>query len=116
MNASRRILAASGALLCGSAVALGAYASHGLEGADTSRAALAAIFAFGHGLALAVLARVLASRLAQVGLGILLAGSLVFCGSLAGAVFLSWPTVLAPAGGMLMMSGWLLLAVDAFRR
>jgi uncharacterized membrane protein YgdD (TMEM256/DUF423 family) len=114
--AARRSLSASGALLCGLAVALGAYASHGLEGAAAVRAGLAALFAFGHGLALVALPHLLTSRLARLGLAALLVGSLLFCGSLAAAVFLAWPTALAPAGGVLLMSGWLLLAVDAFKR
>lgn len=116
MTAGQRRLAGAGALLCGLAVALGAYASHGLEGADAVRAGLAALFGFGHGLALATLSRLLVSRLSLVALSALLLGSLLFCGSLVAAVFLSWPTVLAPFGGVLLMSGWLLLAADAFRR
>ena len=40
----------------------------------------------------------------------------VFSGSLLAAVFLSASTVLAPAGGVLMMIGWLALAIDALRR
>ena len=48
---SARLLAAIGALLCGLSVALGAYAAHAAGPEARSRLALAAAFAFGHGLA-----------------------------------------------------------------
>ncbi|KFL36423.1 DUF423 domain-containing protein [Arenimonas donghaensis] len=110
-----RLLAACGALACGLAVALGAYASHGLEGQAASRAGLASLFSFGHGLALFVLMRD-PGRLRLAAGGVLLAGLLLFAGSLCGAVFLGWPTRLAPFGGLLLMAGWLMIAVDALRR
>ena len=111
-----RMLSGAGALACGLAVALGAYASHGLQGEDAMRAGLAALFGFGHGLALLVLAPSAAGRLRWAGLGALALGLLLFCGSLAGAVFFDAPTRLAPAGGLLLMAGWLMIAIDAFRR
>jgi len=111
-----RLLAAAGALACGLAVALGAYASHGLDGDDARRAGLAALFAFGHGLALQWLAREDASGLRRMAAVVMLLGLVLFAGSLCGAVFLGWPTRLAPAGGLLLMMGWLLAAADAARR
>ncbi len=42
---ARRALAAFGALACAAAVGLSAYASHGLQGEDAGRVALAALFA-----------------------------------------------------------------------
>ena len=111
-----RLFAGCGALACGLAVALGAYASHGLEGEAAGRAGLAALFAFGHGLALQVLLRADAGRLRLAAGVALLAGLLLFAGSLCGAVFLGWPTRLAPAGGLLLIASWLIIAVDTFRR
>lgn len=111
-----RALSTAGALACGLAVALGAYASHGLSGDDARRAGLAALFAFGHGLALQWLAREDAAGLRRVSAMLMLLGLLLFAGSLCGAVFLGWPTRLAPAGGGLLMLAWLLAAVDAARR
>ena len=116
MSASHRALAAVGALACAAAVGLGAYASHGLDGDAARRVGLAAIFAFGHGLALLVLAPGAATRLRSAGLCALALGMALFSGSLLGAAFLSTPTALAPTGGLLLMLGWLLLAVDALRR
>ena len=46
----------------------------------------------------------------------LLAGTLLFAGSLVGNVFLQWPTALAPMGGTLMMAGWLAWAAAAVRQ
>lgn len=110
-----RALAAAGALLAAAAVTLAAYASHAVEPGAGARLSLAAAFAFGHGLALAALAPLTARRLGLGSLGLLLLGVLLFSGSLAGAHAFGWPTGLAPAGGMLMIAGWLLRAVDAVR-
>lgn len=111
-----RLFAAFGAVACGLAVALGAYASHGLEGEAAGRAGLAALFAFGHGLALQLLLRETSGRLRVLAAGAMLAGLLLFAGSLCGAVFLGWPTRLAPAGGLLLIVSWLMIAVDSLRR
>jgi uncharacterized membrane protein YgdD (TMEM256/DUF423 family) len=46
----------------------------------------------------------------------LLAGVLLFAGSLVGAALLATPTSLAPLGGTLLMLGWLLAAVDFLRK
>lgn len=116
MNGLRRALAAFGALACGVSVGLGAYASHGLDGDAARRVGLAALFAFGHGLALLLLAPAAGSRLRTAGLSGLALGVLLFSGSLLAAVFLAAPTALAPTGGVLLMLGWLGIAADALRR
>ena len=115
MNAAARALAAIGALCCALAVGLAAWANHGLEGQDAGRAGLAAAFAFGHGLALLVLAPG-ARRLRLAGLSALFAGLLLFAGSLLGAVLADAPTTMAPVGGWLLMAGWLIIGADALRR
>lgn len=111
-----RLLAASGAVLAACAVALAAYASHAAGPGAGERLGLAAAFAFGHGLALAALAPRARGRLAVTALGLLLAGVLLFAGSLAGAHFFGLPTRLAPLGGSLMILGWLVHAAAAARR
>jgi len=115
VSALGRGLAALGAMACAASVGLGAYASHGLADADARRAGLAALFLFGHGLALLVLAVPSASRLRLLALAALCLGVLVFSGSLLGAVFAGSGTALAPAGGVLMMLAWITLAIDALR-
>ena len=111
-----RVLAAFGALACAVAVGLSAYASHGLQGEAAQRVGLAALFAFGHGLALLLLAPGAASRLRVVALMTLALGLLLFSGSLVGAALFSLPTALAPTGGLLLMLCWLIIAADALRR
>lgn len=110
-----RALAAAGALLASAAVALAAYASHAAGPDAGARLGLAAAFAFGHGLALAALAPGATGRLKVGALWLLLAGVLLFAGSLAGAHFLDLSTRLAPVGGSLMILGWLVHAAAALR-
>lgn len=109
------LLAAAGALMAAVGVALAAYAAHTGVPAMQVRLTTAAAFAFGHGAALTALALHtprLATRLALRGLGL---GTVVFAGSLVAAALWQWPTVLAPAGGMLLIASWLLLAFDRLR-
>ena len=103
-----RMLGAAGSVLAAFAVGLAAYAAHGAEGAAQLRLAQAAAFAFGHGLALAALAPSVVRPLGRLALAALLLGVLLFAGSLVGGALRGWPTTLAPAGGMLMIGGWLL--------
>jgi uncharacterized membrane protein YgdD (TMEM256/DUF423 family) len=111
-----RGLAAFGALACAAAVGLSAYASHGLQGEDARRAGLAALFAFGHGLALLLLGSQDASRLRVIALMMLALGLLLFSGSLLGAALAALPATLAPGGGLLLMLGWIIIAFDVLRR
>ena len=114
-QAGNRWLAATGALYAGAAVALAAYAQHAATASAQSRLQLAAVFLFGHGVALAALAPRAGSRLAGYALWALCVGALLFCGSLIALALAGVPAKLAPAGGMLMIAGWLLLAIDRSR-
>ena len=111
----RRLLAAAGALACGLSVGLGAYASHAASPEDARRLAIAALFAFGHGLALAALAPREPRRLGLAACALFGLGVLGFSGSLVGAVFAGTPTALAPLGGSALMLGWALLAIARLR-
>lgn len=120
MNYDRRqrkpsFLALSGGLLAAVAVGLSAYASHGIAQAQ-SHVQTAALFAFGHGLALAALAPSTTRRMGTAALCLLLLGTLLFAGSLVAGALWGLPTRLAPAGGISLMLGWVLWAVDAIRR
>lgn len=110
----QRAFATVGALACGVAVGLGAYASHGVEGQDAVRLGLAALMLFGHGLALQGWARFSAHVPVAIALTLLLIGLTLFCGSLIAAVAFATPTAWAPVGGILLMLGWLALAVMAW--
>jgi uncharacterized membrane protein YgdD (TMEM256/DUF423 family) len=111
----RRLVSAIASLFCGLSVALGAYAAHVADGQAKQRLAIAAAFAFGHGLALLAL-RTREGAFAIATRAAFLAGTILFCGSLAGAALFSLPTGLAPAGGTLLMAGWLLAAFDLLRK
>ena len=113
--AVRRALGGIGSLLAGAAVALAAYAAHGAEGEAQARLAQAAAFAFAHGLALAALAPLAQRRRGLVALMAMLAGVLLFSGSLVGAALLGLPTALAPFGGMLMIGAWCVHGWDRWR-
>ena len=83
---------------------------------DRRMVQMAALFAFGHGLALAALAPGTTRRLGTAALCLLLLGTLLFAGSLVGGALFGLPTRLAPTGGTMLMLGWVLWAVDAIRR
>lgn len=111
-----RALAAAGALLAALAVALSAYAAHLADAHSQSRLQTAAIFAFGHGIALAALAPSARRLLTRIALFALLIGVAVFSGGLAAAYFFAASTGWVPFGGSLMILAWLVYAVDALRR
>lgn len=112
-----RWLAAVGALLAALAIGLSAYAAHGLApGKAQDWLQTAALYAFAHGLVLAVLAPRADSRLARWAAGLWLMGVVLFSGSLAGAALWNGSTRLAPAGGIALMAGWLVWAAAALRR
>ena len=110
-------LAAAGAVLAALSIALSAYAAHGIADAHArGNLQTASLYAFGHGVALAVLAPAASGRLRVLALAGLLLGTLLFAGSLAGGALLGWPTRLAPLGGTVLMASWLLYAVGVARR
>jgi len=112
-----RLLAAAGALLAAAAVALSAYAAHAAaQPDDVQRLHSAALFAFGHGIALAALVPRRPRFFRTLALVLLLLGTLVFSGSLAGAALSGMTTRFAPIGGSMMILAWVLYAVDALRR
>lgn len=115
MDLRLRLLSCSGGLACAVAVGLAAWASHGLGGEAARLIGLAAVFSFGHGLALLVLAPG-ARRPREAGLWLLALGLLLFAGTLVTTVLFGNPTRLAPLGGWLLMAGWLIIAFDALRR
>lgn len=110
-------LAFCGGLLGAAAVGLSAYASHGVsEALAQSHLNTAALYAFGHGVVLVGLGASSVNQWGRCALYVLLLGTLLFSGSLVGNVLMQWPTTLAPAGGMTLMGGWVLLALSALRR
>lgn len=111
------LLAFCGGLLAATGIGLSAYAAHGISDPHAqSNVSMAALYAVGHGIALAALGPYASGVVGRVALYVLLLGTLLFSGSLLGGAVAGWPTTLAPAGGMALMGGWVLLAFSALRR
>ena len=110
-------LAAAGSVLAAAAVALSAYAAHATLG-EAERDWLVRAWQLGlaHGIALAALSPLAVRRWAFYGLGLVLAGTLLFSGSLLLHALATVPAALAPVGGGLMIVGWLLHALGHWRR
>jgi uncharacterized membrane protein YgdD (TMEM256/DUF423 family) len=113
---AQRCLASAGGLLAAISVGLAAYGAHGSVSGDRGVLQLAALFALGHGIALAALAPRSPRQLGVAAMAALLAGTLLFSGALATAQLAGTRAALAPAGGLLLIAGWLLHAIDAARR
>ncbi|RRJ83499.1 DUF423 domain-containing protein [Aestuariirhabdus litorea] len=111
-----------GALGGGSAVALGAYGAHGLEGmpAPLQLAYQSAVqYQFYHSLALLLVALFLRfgfSRWLRVAGLAFVAGLLLFSGSIYLRLLLGveLPRLLTPAGGVAFMVGWAAVALAAW--
>jgi len=122
LNLERRarrpsLLACLGGLLAAAAVGLSAYASHGIsEPLAQSHVNTAALFAFGHGVALAVLGPTQQNGVGRLALYVLLLGTLLFSGSLVAGALWQFSTGLAPVGGTALMLGWAVYGFNALRR
>ena len=119
-----RAIFAAGALLAAADVGLRAWQAHGLEGRLAPEAlelfgtARAHQFQVAIGLLAAGLLRLLhGGRLAALAAAGLALGGALFCGDLYRAAFRDDLATLgaAPAGGMLTLLSWLLLAAAAWR-
>lgn len=115
VDAGRRWLPFAGALVAAASVALAAYAAHAALEDARAPLQLAALLALVHGVALAALAPRSAGRAGVLSLAAILLGILLFSGSVAAAHLLGAAAGLAPAGGLLLIGGWLLYAIDCAR-
>jgi uncharacterized membrane protein YgdD (TMEM256/DUF423 family) len=121
MTAVARFLLASGAIVMALAVIGGAMSAHAAKGAAHADAArllqTAVLYALVHGLGviiLGVLARPAASPWLLVSGVLLLAGVVLFCGSLAYLAMTGRSLgFVAPAGGLAFIAGWITLSVYA---
>lgn len=112
----RRWFAASGALLLAVGVAVAAWSAHGAGGVEATRLSSAALHLLVHGLGLVALDRGRGDWPLTLAMAALLAGTLLFAGTLLAAVAIGTGTASAPVGGMLSIVGWLLAAVALLRR
>jgi uncharacterized membrane protein YgdD (TMEM256/DUF423 family) len=111
MQPSRPFLLAAG-LLGASGVALSAAAAH----QGIANVATAASFLLMHAPAFLALSFLGGNRLRSIGSWTLLLGLTIFSGDLLARAYLQtrlFPMA-APAGGILMIGGWLAIAVSAF--
>ena len=121
MNTSARAVALAAALLAFSAVILAAMGSHlfDMNGMQDvwQTASVIHLFSAGALFGLAALLSRLESRLLRWGTWLVISGTVVFCGSIYLHVItgIRVPAV-TPAGGLLMMAGWLLAALAFMRR
>ncbi len=116
-----RLWVGLGALAALAAVAMAAAAAHGLEAIGPARLQMVrnAVQMKGwHALALmgtGLWAR-RGGRLADCAGAAFAAGIVLFCGAIYGLALGGWPVAeLAPAGGLLLMLGWAMLGLSAWR-
>lgn len=113
-----RSLAVFAALNGALAVAIGAFAAHGAGPQVKSLLTTGSHYQMVHAvLALVCTAWPARSRLVTAAGWLAASGGLVFCLALSAIALLSLPVMgaVAPIGGVLMISAWLLLAVTALR-
>ena len=114
-----RHLAAFAAMNGAMAVAVGAFAAHGAGPQIKTLLQTGASYQLAHAI-LGVACAALAPRIVLSGLAgwLVTTGGLIFCLALSFIGLLSLPAfgVVAPVGGVLMIAGWIVLAVGALRR
>ncbi len=117
----RRLWFGLGALAGLASVAMAAFAAHGLTGlAPAARHMIASALQMQGWHALALLGTGLwaphGGRWADAAGAAFVAGLLLFCGGVYGLAIFGLPSAaVAPIGGTLLMLGWALLAVSAWR-
>lgn len=119
---STRLLFSAGALLGVTGVVFGAYGSHGLavDAARLASWATAVQYQLIHALVLLVLgvwSLVRPGRLLLLAGGLLIAGVLLFSGSIYALVLtrLSWLGPVTPLGGLCLIAGWLVILLHSVR-
>lgn len=106
------------ALLGLTAIALGAFAAHAVTEVQAAQALeRASLYQLIHALVL-LYATGLPGKAALLARSLLLAGIVLFCGSIELKYLFSMPqaTAVAPTGGVALMLGWLMLGVSALTR
>ena len=111
-----RPLALFAALNGALAVAVGAFAAHGAPPPVKTLLTTGGHYQLAHAI-LAIVCAFHGGRLVQIAGWLAAGGGLVFCLSLGLIIWTSTPAfgAVAPIGGLLMISAWLLLAYAAFR-
>ncbi|KRG35869.1 DUF423 domain-containing protein [Psychrobacter sp. P11G3] len=104
------------------AVALGAFGAHGLEGRVSMQQLewwhTATLYLFVHALGLLLVGLLIRLKyITQTTAWLLQIGIIIFAGSLYAMTLGAprWSGAITPIGGVLMIAGWLWLAISAFR-
>lgn len=98
------------------AVVMGAVSAHALaDPAATAWVERASLYQMLHALLLLWLSGQM-GRYAKAARWLVLAGIVLFCGGLYAKALLGVPAATAPFGGLCLMAGWLMVALDGFRR
>lgn len=109
--AVQRIPSTLAALMAAAGIALSAYAAHAtLDAEGAKRIGNAALFLFVQGVAGSAMLPHAVGKGERCAIGLQIAGCLLFSLSLVAKQWLGWPSTLAPAGGTVMIAGWLWLA------
>lgn len=111
---SPRAAGTFGALAGAAGVALAAYAAHAATGEAQRWLFTASAMALVHGVLLVAYIPG-GPRIGGLARFALATGVLLFSGSLVAAHIYGIPTRLAPAGGSLLIAGWVLIALDRIR-
>ncbi|MDO1447166.1 DUF423 domain-containing protein [Rhodocytophaga aerolata] len=122
----QKLFLLSGAILGGLGVAIGAFGAHALKAMleSTSRTdtfETAVRYQFYHALALLLIGLLLFrldSKLLHYSGNLMLAGTIIFSGSLYILCMtgIKWLGAITPIGGVLMIAGWVLLAMGITRQ
>lgn len=117
---------ATAAVLLAVATGLGAYASHGLDSVLDARSLdtfeTAVQYQFIHSLGVLIVAVFMhmreSTKLLSLAATVLLAGIVLFCGGVYASSLDGprWIAALAPAGGLGLIVGWLVVPVAVLRR
>ena len=115
LNMTNHILTILAGMLGACGVTAAAVAAHGGYGENLRTAA---IFALIHAALVIALTRGTATRMGTLAAALTLTGALLFCGDITVRSFIqqSLFPMAAPAGGFLMIGGWLMASLDAALR
>jgi uncharacterized membrane protein YgdD (TMEM256/DUF423 family) len=123
MKPTKWILIA-GSLNAALAVILGAFGAHGLKTQLDTRAMeifqTAVDYHFIHALGLLIIGTLTAqieTRGIKISAGLLIAGIIIFCGSLylLSVTGLRWLGAITPIGGLILIIGWIVLTITLLR-
>ncbi|WP_425424036.1 DUF423 domain-containing protein [Sphingomonas sanxanigenens] len=115
MIARRDRMLAFAAFSAAVAIAAGAFGAHGVTGQPAEWLKTGGLYQLVHAVAVAAMTGRIVARGPSM---LLMAGSLIFAGTLYAMAFGGprWLGMITPIGGVLMIAGWVWLGLRPFRR